>query len=209
MYIYLMKKPKTIITTGDRFTNLTVICEVERNKKQRRYKCQCICGNIVLVQATNLISLQTKSCGCYTKTRLRTHGLSDTDIHNVWKGIKQRCLDKNQSAYKNYGGRGISICDLWLNNFVEFYNWCISNGWKKGMHIDRINNNGNYEPSNCRIVSAKHNSRNKRSTFFIDGKCLAEHIENVLPNYNSEQYRKVYHRIKRSGYTLEKALINI
>lgn len=200
---------KSIINPGDKFYNLTIICEVEKNKRQRKFKCNCVCGNIVFAQMTNLKSGSTKSCGCFTKNRLTTHGLSKTGIHRTWEGMKQRCYDSNQIAYKNYGGRGVEICDLWKNDFISFYNWCIENNWKKGNQIDRINNDGNYEPENCRIVSRKYNLRNRRNTFMIDGKCLSEHIENILPNYSSDQYRKVYHRIKKQNWSLEKALINI
>lgn len=94
----------------------------------------------------------------------RTHGLSKTRLYTIWAGIKNRCYCSNNKNYRNYGGRGIEVCDEWKNNFVFFYNWSIKNGYKDNLTIDRIDVNGNYEPNNCRWTTMKEQAHNKRNT---------------------------------------------
>lgn len=98
---------------------------------------------------------KNKTCGC------DRHGMCGSRLYGVWTGIRSRCSNKNRPSYKNYGGRGISVCDEWFN-FNHFYDWAISNGYKVGLDIDRTNNDGNYEPSNCRFVTRTVNMRNSR-----------------------------------------------
>lgn len=109
---------------------------------------------------------QYKSCGCYKDivfvNRNRRHDLARHPLYVAWTHIKQRCRNKNDKGYKNYGGRGIDVCDDWYNNFISFYNWCITNGYKSGLQIDRVDNDGNYEPDNCRWVERFVNIQNKR-----------------------------------------------
>ena len=101
------------------------------------------------------------------------HGKKNTRLYNVWQGMKQRCYNPNSIKYKNYGARGITVCDEWKNNFINFYNWAIQNGYdetktRKEQSLDRINNNKNYEPSNCRWVSQKVNCRNRNNNVIIE-----------------------------------------
>lgn len=137
------------------------------NSKQRHSYviCRCDCGSVekeYMVQS--LKNGDTSSCGCLWKESITTHNLTSHPIYKCWDAIKQRCGNKKHASYKNYGGRGIFICNEWKNNFQSFYNWAIKNGWSHGLEIDRENNNGNYEPSNCRFISSKANSRNRRTT---------------------------------------------
>jgi hypothetical protein len=92
------------------------------------------------------------------------HGYSSHPLYNIWRGIKKRCNNINDMHYKNYGNRGITCCDLWYNEAVSFVEWSLENGWKLGLSIDRINNNGPYSPENCRYVSPKIQNINQRST---------------------------------------------
>jgi len=109
-----------------------------------------------------------KSCGCVRYSENKgdyKHGGKGTKLYNVWQSIKQRILNPNNEAYKDYGGRGITICPEWTNKengFINFRDWSLSNGYKEGLQINRINNDGNYEPSNCNFIPAKENNKNQR-----------------------------------------------
>ena len=104
--------------------------------------------------------LKQKSCGCKGEKNYK-HGETKTKLHNVWKDIKQRILNSNNASYKNYGGRGITLCNEWLE-FIPFRDWAINNGYAEGLQINRIKNEFGYEPSNCNFVPAKENARNRR-----------------------------------------------
>lgn len=154
---------------------------------------RCSCGNVKEVYIYNLTDGQSTNCGCLqnkkNKERMTTHGESKTKLYNVWSGMKRRCYNKNQKSYIDYGARGIRICDEWLNSFEVFRDWCNENGYiESKVEIDRINVDGNYEPSNCRFISKKENARNKRNNTLItiDGetKTISEwsEIKNVSAN---------------------------
>lgn len=135
-----------------------------------RFKCDC--GNEVIVKLKDIVSGRVKSCGCYRRKHTgdmrRKHGLKDKSprLYNVWVGMRDRCNNPNNNSYKNYGGRGITVCSEW-NDFKAFYDWAMANGYdenaKRGKcTIDRIDNNGNYEPSNCRWVDMHFQNTNTR-----------------------------------------------
>ena len=183
-----MLKKENII--GIKFGRLTVLKEIEKNKNLRTFECVCECGNKKIVFKKYLKNGETKSCGCLKKEYLKNktiglkHGMSRTKFYKMYDSIKKRCLNKNNKDYKNYGGRGIKICEEWLNKengFINFYNWSMENGYKEGLSIDRINNNGNYEPKNCRWITNKEQQRNTRNNVFLTYKgethCLAEWAE--------------------------------
>jgi len=111
------------------------------------------------------------------------HGLYSNPLYVVWRNMLDRCYNKKNISYKNYGGRGISVCDEWRKSVVPFHKWCVDNGWEKGLQLDRINNDGNYEPSNCRCVSPKENMRNRSSNRILEingeRKTLIEWAEQV------------------------------
>jgi hypothetical protein len=159
---------KQIDLTGQRFGRLTVISFSKLNKhRQSLWLCRCDCGNEIVTRSMCLVHGKTHSCGCFQKEgivkRNTTHGLTKTRLHRIWWGMKQRCCDKNCRAYINYGSRGILICNEWHDDFLTFYNWAVSHGYSDDLSIDRINNDGNYEPSNCRWTTAKEQSNNRRT----------------------------------------------
>lgn len=163
--------------TGQKFGRLTVLKlaykKPKNNNKGTRcyWLCQCECGNTKNVLTEALKSGHTKSCGCLGKEqRLKsntTHNLSNTRLHCIWLGMKNRCYCKDNKRYIRYGGRGISICNEWKNDFLSFYNWAITNGYNDNLTIDRIDVNGNYEPDNCRWTTQKQQARNTRRNHYL------------------------------------------
>jgi hypothetical protein len=154
--------------TGQRFGRLLVIKPLGINKHGvYEWLCKCDCGKEIIVIGTSLRSGNTRSCGCY-KPNFR-HGKHDTRLHHIWGGMKQRCNDKNCKSYINYGGRGVSVCDEWSNDFMAFYTWALQNGYNDSLQIDRIDVNGNYEPLNCRWVTLNENKSNRRISKTITG----------------------------------------
>lgn len=128
------------------------------------YKCPC--GSEFKTRTAYIKNGHTTSCGCYNMNKLKIantkHGLIKHDIYNTWNGMKQRTMNKNNHAFNKYGGRGIRMCDTWISDFLDFYHWSVNNGWEKGLSIDRIDNDGNYEPGNCRWTTDRIQARNKR-----------------------------------------------
>ena len=151
------------VKKGERYGRLTIIREVEpagsSHKRVRRFLCRCDCGNEIICRLPNLKSGTTKSCGCYRKfvssNRRDCHHLKNTRIYRIWCGMKRRCYNKHNEHFDRYGGRGIIVCDEWKTDFMNFYDWAMSNGYDDKLSIDRINNEGNYEPSNCRWANQK------------------------------------------------------
>ena len=150
--------------------DLGALYPTENSKKRVTYgiyKCG-FCGNEFKALVRHINSGNTKSCGCYQKRRVseshKTHGLNGTRIYNIWAGIKDRTLKPKNKHYHYYGGRGIKICDEWKNDFMSFYTWAMSNGYEenKGLSIDRIDNDGNYCPENCKWTTRTIQARNQR-----------------------------------------------
>ena len=160
---------------GQQFGRLVVILEAGRNKhSQCLWKCTCACGGATISTTGNLRMGVVKSCGCLRKEQLvkrqTTHGMASSQkrhsLYIVWASMKSRCSNKNEIAYKNYGGRGITVCDEWMD-FTPFMKWALANGYDDALEIDRKDNDGDYTPNNCRFVTRKRNQLNKRNNRLI------------------------------------------
>ena len=195
-----MNKIKQKDLTGKRFGRLVVL---RPHTVSTQWVCLCDCGNIAIVKRQNLVRGSTRSCGCYRNEqrilRSKTHGESRTKLYRAWVAMKARCSDINHQSYRNYGGRGITFCDEW-KEYGPFRDWARSNGYRSDLTLDRINNNGNYEPSNCRWTDVKTQSRNTRFNRMWRGKCAKEWSE-VL----NISYSRIKHRFEK-GFSLEEAL---
>ncbi len=149
---------------GQIISKLQVLNRVENDRfGNAMWLCKCECGNEVIVKGANLRNGKTKSCGCYNKEVKRnlTHGMSGTKIYKRWLGMKGRCNNKDNTAYANYGGRGITICDEWLD-VENFINWATSNGYREDLTLERLDVNSNYNPENCVWVTRTQQNRNTR-----------------------------------------------
>lgn len=179
---------------GKRFGKWTVIKEDGRIGSNVAWLCRCDCGNVARVRATALVNGYSKSCGCNRIHAITTHNATGTPLFDVWRNIKERCTNPNYKTYGNYGGRGIKVCDEWLESFESFYEWAVNNGYKQGLSIDRIDVDGNYEPSNCRWETNKVQARNKRNTVFLEHngvrKRLIEWSELLGVNYKTLNWRR-------------------
>lgn len=150
---------------GDRFGRLVFIEDLGTKKyagSMRRFGIfKCDCGNEKEIICGSVSRGLTTSCGCYQRDIAKEvntlHGLTNHPLRRVWSHMHDRCYNQNDARYSTYGARGVVICDEWRDNFLVFYNWAINNGWKTGLQIDRIDNDGNYEPSNCQFITRKEN----------------------------------------------------
>lgn len=194
---------------GQRFTRWLVLTFAYTRGKSGYWLCRCTCGTEKPVLAIHLKSGKTRSCGCLRKELLIKknfkHGLTDNPLHTVWCGMRSRCYNSKNIHYKDYGGRGIIVCSEWFNNPVVFIEWAVNKGYRKGLTLDRINNNGNYEPGNCRWTTAKEQARNTRRNHLVQVQdkqmCLSEATE----KYSQIGYGTVKSRVLH-GWDIERAL---
>jgi hypothetical protein len=129
------------------------------------------------------------------------HGMSNNKVYNVWRQMRQRCSNKNNKYYYIYGGKGVRVCDAWENDFICFYKWAMANGYKKGLTLDRIETDGNYEPNNCRWVDVKANSNNKNNNLALTINGETKTLKQWAEHYGVD-YANVYYRYK-TGHSIE------
>lgn len=185
--------PKKIDLTGRRFGKLTVLAEhPERNGKEIMWVCKCDCGNTKIIAGHNLRSGGSTTCGCST----RKHGMRNTRLWSIWDGMRKRCYNPSHPYYFIYGGRGITICEEWLQDHAKFFEWALANGYQDDLTIDRIDFNGNYCPDNCRFVDVvtQLNNRSNNCHVEINGenKTLGE-----WSRITGIGYQTIYRRYRR------------
>ena len=203
----ILKENKMKDIIGKKFGLLTVKSFLGYKNRRPFYLVVCDCGKEKEVCYWELVRGDTKSCGCLHKKllseRAKTHGDSKTRLYKIWLGIKKRCLDKNSTTFMYYGGRGINLCDDWLD-YSSFKKWSLENCYKENLSIDRIDNNGNYTPKNCRWVDKKEQANNRRTNHFLEYKgekrSMMDWCRKLGLNYN-----KVRSRINSYHWTVEEA----
>lgn len=195
--------------TGQRFGRLTVIDRADTQNSHVRWRCRCDCGNITIVKGIHLKNGHTKSCGCLIEEATRnahsTHSLSKTRIYETWCSMKSRCLNPQKRSYKNYGGRGITVCDEWQNDFRTFYDWAIKSGYRDDLMIDRIDVNGNYEPSNCRWADRRTQNNNRRNNHYLTHNGETKTMRQWADDLGISYY-VLRSRINNSHWSVERAL---
>lgn len=169
------------IELGSKFNRLKLIEKFIINKYGQNMtmgKFQCDCGNFIINKLTSVLSGHVKSCGCLLSDKARetcikrntinSHRLSRHPLYRIWANIKSRCYNSKTKMFKWYGGRGISMCNEWKNDFKLFYNWCINNNYQQGLTLDRINNDLGYYPSNCKWVTYYEQAHNRSSNIHVN-----------------------------------------
>ena len=193
--------------TGHVYGRWTVIAFTGTKSKRAQWLLRCECGTERVVASQSLVGGRSRSCGCLNaemvSARCRTHGLSGTPVFNVWSSMNQRCVNANDKFYHEYGARGISVCERWRESFENFYADMGPRPSDKHS-IDRRDNDGNYEPSNCRWATRTEQARNRSNNVIISYKgksqCIAAWAEEV-----GMKSRTLRDRLK-SGWSAEDAL---
>lgn len=197
--------PKFIDISGNRYGFLTVVYhdkEESKRKGKTLWMCKCDCGNYKHCESHSLRIGKTVSCGCRRTDRPHvTHGKTGTEIYQKWQSMKGRCNNPNFPHYSYYGGRGISVCKEWENDFTAFYNWSMENGYKQGLSIDRIDFNGNYEPTNCRWIPLAAQQRNKRDTVRVTVNGISKPLQewSEISGVSSSALRERYRTGRKHG----------
>lgn len=185
---------------GLRFGKLLVrqLCAERTSKGGTRWKCSCDCGNESTVDGTNLSSGNTMSCGCLRNEKKTKHNLCKTAVYEVWCSMKNRVFNINAQSFRNYGGRGVTVCDRWN---VSFQNFMDDMGPRpKGGTLERRDNNNGYSKDNCHWATAKEQANNRRTNVLVDGLTMSQHVEK-----NSLDYNAFYYRYRTMGCSIEEA----
>lgn len=196
--------------TGITINNLKVIKRVENYKDGKvQWLVECRCGNEFEAIGKYLRNGSIKSCGCLKSKRMTehgkakaTHGDSKSRLFSIWSGMKKRCYYKKNIGYKNYGGRGIQVCDEWKNNYSTFKLWAMNNGYDESLTLDRVDNDGNYEPNNCKWSTVTEQNRNKRNNklFNYNGKVLTQSEICEITGLSKHQVSKEFSNESARGH---------
>lgn len=199
---------KLVDLTGNRYGDLVVVKRAENAPGGIAvWECLCDCGQTTLVRGNNLKRGAVKSCGCRrskVKPTLR-HGMSKTRLYREWAAIKRRCYLKTDPSYKNYGGRGIGMCDSWKNSFELFAKWATNNGYSDELTIERINVNGNYCPENCKWIPWSEQQGNRTYCRFYTYNGETKNLVEWCKQFNLP-YGTVHNRIYKLKWTFQRAI---
>lgn len=197
---------------GKKFNMLTALSQEPTINYVKKFRCICDCGNYTVVEKSRLINGVIKSCGCLTKKsvseRAKIHGDNTLNgqkrLYRIWHNMKQRCKNQNNHNFERYGGRGITFCKEW-ENYKNFKKWSEENGYEENLFLDRINNDGDYCPENCRWVDSDIQMNNTRRNVFVEYKGEKFTLAQLAKKYNLK-YSTLQTRIKKLGYSIEKAV---
>lgn len=199
---------RLIDITGNKYNKLTVVKRVNKpNEKSVIWECLCDCGNTTYVRGKNLKNGAVKSCGCLLKSNKSSirHNMSKTRLYRTWANIKGRCYIPSCKAYKNYGLRGITMCDEWKNSFESFMEWALNNGYNDTLSIERIDVNKGYYPDNCTWIPLNEQQKNRTINLNInyngETKILAEWCREL-----GKPYKQIHNRIYKLGWSFERAI---
>lgn len=202
---------------GMKFGRLTVVEIKELGNKNRpyiRWDCKCDCGKMVLDKIPSKIkSGNCLSCGCLKEEQnkhnlgesRRKHGMSETRIYGIWEKMRDRCNREKCPAYVHYGGRGIKVCEAWDKDFMTFYEWAMSHGYAEDLTIERKDVNKGYNPENCCWIPREDQGRNKTNLIYVTINGEKMPLKTACEQIGMP-YKAVHLRIKRRGWTIERAL---
>lgn len=204
-----------MVKIGDKFGRWTVTGVAPRKGHNKRWSVKCDCGNVGSVFHFSLENGASKSCGCFQREISRSICISRTihgdacrgkmtRLRSIWGDIRKRCTNPRTKSFVNYGGRGIKICDAWAD-YRMFKEWALAHGYRDTLTIDRINNNGNYEPGNCRWATVGEQSLNKRTTKLLSYKGETKSVQEWAASIGIG-YKILWARLKRWG-SVEKCLV--
>lgn len=208
--------------TGKKFDRLTVIGLQPTETRKTYWICQCECGNLKKVRSDSLQDGTVRSCGCLKKeqdkinfdkgyahktSKERGFKVAGTRLYAIWQGMKSRCYNKHNARYGRYGKRGIRVCDEWKEDYINFHNWAMENGYSEDVTIERINNDGNYEPSNCRWATIKEQCNNRSTNINITIGNSTRNLTEWCDIFKVD-YKKIYARYQRNGFVGINELFN-
>ena len=204
---------RAIDETGNRYGRLLVLERSDGIDGRAAWLCECDCGNHVIVKGKELRNGHTRSCGCLihdiTVNRNTKHGdatrSSRTRLYGIWLNMIARCNNPGRAQYKNYGGRGISVCDEWQKSYESFKNWAMQSGYCDDFTIDRMDVDGLYCPDNCRWVNRKTQNNNKRNNIVVEFRG-ERHSISEWSQITNIKYSTLYMRLVHYGWTPERAL---
>ena len=200
------------IKAGDKFGRLTAVKIANKSGHSYKWLFECECGNKKEIDIYSVLNNKTKSCGCLQVERARirnsTHGAcrngKSSRLYGIWQQMRNRCFSPKTKSYKNYGARGIKVCDEWLK-FENFQEWAINNGYADDLSIDRIDNDGNYEPSNCRWADIYTQANNKRRNVYYEA-FGEKHTLTEFSRIYGINWATLYRRVVTNGWDVETAL---